>query len=147
MSNLNEEDIAEYQEKQQEKEITINVRDLDIPDEFKDFLINSPMKTTVEFDLYEWKTLVDELSDKEVALYEWKSVYNVKAMEIENTVDFKAIYGKNNADVRKRHIEGELAEWHSTIKDLEFSIDWITRRISFIRVLVKVKRTLIEVKQ
>ena len=106
----------------------------------------STTKTAAEL-LVEWEDLVDELSDKEVALYEWKSIYSVKAMEIENTVDFKALYGKNNADVRKRHIEGELAEWHSNIKDLEFSIDWITRRISFIRELVKVKRTLIEVKQ
>ena len=90
---------------------------------------------------------MNELSEKEVALYEWKEVYQIKAMEIENTVDFKAIYGKNNADVRKQHIKQELGEWDKNIRELETSINWISRRISFLRELVKVKRTLMECKQ
>jgi hypothetical protein len=96
--------------------------------------------------LCEWELLVDELSEKEVALYEWKEIYQIKALEIENNTDFKAIYGKNNADIRKQHVKMELSEWDKTITDLQFSIDWIGRRISFLRELIKVKRTLLEVK-
>ena len=96
--------------------------------------------------LSEWEGLVNELSEKEIALYEWKEVYQIKAMEIENTTDFKALYGKNNADVRKQHVKMELGEWDKTITDLQFSIDWISRRISFLRELIRCKRTLMEVK-
>lgn len=96
--------------------------------------------------LREWEELVDELSEKEVALFKWKEVYEIRAMEIENNTDFKELYGKNNEKVRREHIKNELADWHYIIKDLEFSIAWITRRISFLRELVKCKRTLIEAK-
>ena len=102
---------------------------------------------TVEDNLKEWNELIEELSEKEIALYKWKQVYEIKAMEIENNTDFKAIYGKNNAEIRKQHIKNELSEWHNTIKELEFSIDWIARRISFLRELVKCKRTMLEVKK
>ena len=96
--------------------------------------------------LREWEELVNELSEKEVALFKWKEVYEIRAMEIENNTDFKELYGKNNEKVRREHIKNELADWHYIIKDLEFSIAWITRRISFLRELVKCKRTLIEAK-
>ena len=96
--------------------------------------------------LREWEELVNELSEKEIALFKWKEVYEIRAMEIENNTDFKELYGKNNEKVRREHIKNELADWHYIIKDLEFSIAWITRRISFLRELVKCKRTLIEAK-
>ena len=96
--------------------------------------------------LEEWDNLINELSEKELALIEWKHVYEVKAQEIEDTTDFKALYGRNNADIRKLHIKNELKDWSNTIQDLEISINWITRRISFLRELVKCKRVLLEVK-
>ena len=94
----------------------------------------------------EWDNLINELSEKELALVEWKHVYEVKAQEIEDTTDFKALYGRNNADIRKLHIKNELKDWSNTITDLEISIAWITRRISFLRELVKCKRVLLDVK-
>ena len=97
--------------------------------------------------LNEWEGLVNELSEKEIALYEWKEIYGIKALEIENTVDFKALYGKNNADIRKQHIKMELGEWDKTIHELEVSVAWIARRISFLRELIKCKRVLMECKQ
>ncbi len=96
--------------------------------------------------LREWEELVNELSEKEIALFKWKEIYEIRAMEIENNTDFKELYGKNNEKIRKEHIKNELADWHYIIKDLEFSIAWITRRISFLRELVKCKRTLLDVK-
>ena len=118
MSNLNEEDIA----KALENESNIEVLEL----------------------LTEWEDLVDELSETEIALFKWKEIYNIKALEIENNTDFKSLYGKNNEKIRKEHIKNELSEWHYNIKDLEFSIDWISRRISLLRETVKVKRVLLE---
>ena len=109
-------------------------------------LVEREDRSNLDALLGEWETLINELSEKEVALYEWKEIYQIKSLEIENTTDFKSIYGKNNADIRKQHIKMELGEWDKTITDLQFSIDWISRRISFLRELIKVKRTLLEVK-
>ena len=118
MSNLNNEDIAMYQE-----------------------------GNGILGNLKEYEDLIIELSEKEIALYEWKEIYQINAMEIEKTTDFKALYGKNNAEVRKQHISQELADWYTTIKDLEFSIDYLARRISFLKELIRTKRVLMEVKQ
>ncbi len=96
--------------------------------------------------LGEWEDLVDELSEKELALYQWKTVYQIKADEIIGNTDFKALYGANNQKVRDNHVKTELSDWHDTIKELEFSVDWIGRCISFLRELIRTKRVLMEVK-
>ena len=107
--------------------------------------IMESVKVTNDY-LKEWESLINELSEKELALIEWKQIYEIKAQTIEDETDFKALYGRNNADIRKLHIKNELKEWSNTITDLEISINWITRRISFLRELVKCKRTLLDVK-
>ena len=94
--------------------------------------------------LNEWENLIEELSNKEIALYEWKQVYNIKSEEIIAHTDFKAIYGANNQKVRDNHVRNELTDWYENIKDLEFSIDYITRRISYLRELIKCKRVIME---
>ena len=97
--------------------------------------------------LSEWSRLVTELSENEIALYEWKEVYSVKSEEIIKNTDFKELYGKNNADVRKAHVRNELRDWDNIIHDLEFSIDYLKRRISFLKQLVHTKTVLLEVKE
>lgn len=92
----------------------------------------------------EWDELIHELSDKEVALFKWKEVYNVKAEEIIEHTNFKELYGANNQKVRDNHVRNELTDWYDIIKDLEFSIAYIERRISFLRELIKCKRVLLE---
>ena len=134
MSNLNEEDIAKMLDKEprldmENAEITYKV-------EIKGLLDN----------LKEWETLIEELSSKEKALLEWKELYQSHSDKIIAETDFKALYGKNNDKVRKEHVKKELSTWYDTIKDLEFSIDWIGRRISFLRELIRVKRTIMESK-
>ena len=128
MSNLNEQEIAEIMENG-------NVGEIMVPygDDITDYLS-------------EWENLIEELSDKEVALFKWKHVYNVKSEEIIAETDFKKLYGANNQKIRDTHVRNELSEWYDTIKDLEFSIDWINRRISFLRELIRVKRTIMESK-
>ena len=96
--------------------------------------------------LHEWENLIEELSMKEIALYKWKECYQIKSDEIIAHTDFKELYGANNQKVRDNHVRNELIDWYDTIKDLEFSIDYISRRISFLRELVKCERTLLEVK-
>ena len=97
--------------------------------------------------LSEWSRLVTELSEKEVALYHWKEVYNVKSEEIIANTDFKALYGANNQKVRDNHVKSELSDWHNTIKELEFSIDYLVRRISYLKELIRTKRVLMEIKE
>lgn len=86
--------------------------------------------------LQEWEKLINELSEKELALIEWKNVYRIKEEEILNNTDFKALYGANNEKVRRNHVKNELADWDNIIIDLQLSIDYITRRISFLKGLV-----------
>ena len=129
MSNLNEEEIAEIMENGNVGEIMVQYGD-DITDY-----------------LSEWENLIEELSVKEVLLYKKKEAYQVMSDKIISETDFKALYGKNNAEVRKTHVKNELMTEHETIKALEFSVDWIGRRISFLRELIRVKRTIMEVKQ
>lgn len=96
----------------------------------------------IEKYLNEWENLINELSEKEIALFQWKEIYEIKAMEIENNTDFKELYGKNNEKIRKEHIKNELSEWYYNIKDLEFSINYISRRISFLKSIVNMKTNL-----
>ncbi len=107
-------------------------------------LVEMEDKMNIDVLLSEWESLINELSDKEIALYQWKSVYQIKADEIVANTDFKAVYGANNQKVRDQHVRNELSDWYGTIKDLEFSIDWIGRRISFLKELVRYKRSLLE---
>ena len=109
-------------------------------------LVEREERSNLELLLGEWETLINELSEKEVALYEWKEIYQIKSLEIENTVDFKSIYGANNQKIRDAHIKRELQTWADNIKELEFSINYIARRISFLRELIKCKRALMECK-
>ena len=133
MSNLNEDDIAEYMEGGNMAMTTKEIFEVKYRE--------------IDEDLIEWNELIKELSDKEVALFKWKHVYNVKSEEIIANVDFKKLYGANNQKVLDAHVRNELSDWYDTIKDLEFSVDWITRRISFLRELIRVKRTIMESKQ
>ena len=96
--------------------------------------------------LRQWDELIEELSQKEIALFQWKQVYEIKANEIIEHTDFKELYGANNQKVRDNHVRNELSDWYDTIKELEFSIAYIERRISFLRELVKCKRVLLQAK-
>ena len=126
MSNLNEEDIAEILDGQEIRYST-------------DLTIGELLK--------EWEDLIEELTEKEIELIHLKEYYESESHRIETTVDFKELYGKNNADIRKHHIKTELADVVDKMTLLKLSIDWINRRISLVRELVQVKRTIMENKK
>lgn len=123
MSNLNEEDIAEILEEQEVRYST-------------DLTIGELLK--------EWEDLIEELTEKEIALIHLKQYYESESHRMETTVDFKELYGKNNADIRKHHIKTELSDVVDEMTLLKLSIDWINRRISLVRELVQVKRVIME---
>ena len=114
--------------------------------ELEDRTTNSNLRPVDDL-LVEWENLISELSNKEVMLYHKKTDYQRKSDEIIAETNFKELYGANNQKVRDNHVKTVLSKDYETIKALEFSIDWINRRISFLRELVKTKRVLMEVKQ
>lgn len=105
----------------------------------------------------EWDNLIRELSQKERALYYKKENYEVLSEEIlkeaakklaETGEDIiKTKYGGNNDKTRKKYVKDSLAFEKSEIKKLEFSIDYLKRRISYLKGLVTVKTALIDVKK
>ena len=97
--------------------------------------------------LCEWEDLVEDLTEKEIEYYYCKERYQSKADVIIAETDFKALYGANNQKVRDNHVKNELRKDYLHLKNLEFSIDWLNRRISFLRELVRTKRTIMEVKE
>ena len=98
-------------------------------------------------DLYEWSRLITELSENEIELFELKEKYELASEKIIDETDFKAIYGKNNAEVRKQHVKSRLYADYLVIKDLEFSIDYLKRRISYLKQLIHTKTVIREVKE
>ena len=94
--------------------------------------------------LNEWEELIEELSKKEIALNQWKQIYEIKSEEIIAETDFKELYGKNNESIRKQHVKHELIDWYDTIKDLEYSISYLIRRITFLHSLVDYKTVCLE---
>ena len=72
-------------------------------------------------------------------------MYDVKANEIIEHTDFKALYGANNQKVRDNHVRNELSDWYEIIRDLEFSLNYINHRISFLKELIRTKRMIMEV--
>lgn len=125
MSDLNEQDIAEIIEKKEEP--------------------NSIEKDIIE-NLSEWSSLIMELSLKEVDLIKIKERIFDKEQWMTEQVDFKELYGKNNADIRKQHFKKFLKNEYATRNSLEVSIEYLKRRISFLKQLTHTKTVIMEVK-
>ena len=133
MSNLNEQDIAKYQEEMENN-------NEEQPKELCD------LDKSIEENLTEWSELITELCLKEVDYIKIKdSIFEKEQWIIENT-DFKKVYGKNNADVRKQHFNKFLKDEYAIRNHLEVSIDYLKRRISFLKQLIHTKTIIMEVK-
>lgn len=97
--------------------------------------------------LSEWSSLVTELSSKEIDLHYLKEDIFKKEQDIIEKTDFNNLYGANNKDVRKKHLDGIMAEDYKKKKDLEFSIDYLGRRISYLKSLIYSKNISREIKE
>lgn len=105
----------------------------------------------------EWSNLISELSRKEIQLYNLKEEYENSSEKLlkeaakqkEETGEdiIKAKYGGNNDKTRAKYVKDSLSDKKKEIKKLEFSIDYLKRRISFLRQLVPAKTAIMEVKK
>ena len=97
----------------------------------------------------EWYNLISELSKKEEELYFKKEEYNQREFEIvfQSDIDFKGLYGSTAEKVRKQHAKTELKELDKEIKGLELSVDYLKRRLSYLKGLVTVKTALLDAKK
>ena len=91
----------------------------------------------------EWDKCTNELSEKESDLITIKETYNQLEQTIINETDFKALYGKNNETVRKNHVHNELKDIVDNKHDLELRINYLKRRIEYIKELMRMQNTLI----
>lgn len=85
--------------------------------------------------LNEWKLAIEELSKKEIEYDKLKKEHFKKSEEIIRTTDFKELYGKNNADVRKAHIQNILSGLTEDILDLKYSISYLKRKIDWYKAM------------
>lgn len=109
--------------------------------------IPTPLSTSVGDDLTEWSELITQLCLKEVDYIKIKDRIFDKQQWMEENTDFKEMYGKNNADVRKAHFKKFLKDEYAIRNHLEISIDYCKRRISFLKQLVHTKTVIMEVKE
>ena len=126
MSDLNEQEIAEIIEKKEEP---------------------NDIERNINENLSEWSGLITELSLKEVDLIKIKERIFDKEQWMTEQVDFKELYGKNNADIRKQHFKKFLKNEYATRNSLEVSIDYLKRRISFLKQLIHTKTVIMEVRR
>ena len=87
----------------------------------------------------EWEDLITELTNKEIEFHNLKEKIFTKEQEAIKKTDFNKLYGANNKDVRKAHLDKIMAEDYQTKQDLEFSIDYLKRRISFLKAMTYMK--------
>ena len=93
----------------------------------------------------EWEDLISLLPDRIEELNVLKEIYLTQSVDIELNTDFKELYGKNNAEIRKYHIHNELKQLVDEINELEKTIIWLRYRVSFLKEVVKTQRILNEV--
>lgn len=118
-----------------------------------DTSINDPVMDN----LTEWSGLVTELSQNEIELHNKKEDYNVSSEKLledaakeKAETDYDVIkekYGGNNDKTRKKYVKDVLADEAMELKQLEWGIDYIKRRISFLKQLIHTKTVIMEVKE
>ena len=92
----------------------------------------------------EWEKAINEIKDKSVELINLKESYNQMEQDIVENTDFKELYGANNQKVRDNHVRNELKDMVDAKHDLELRIEYLKRRIDFIKNVLTMQRVLIE---
>lgn len=154
MSNLNEQDIARYQEgikivdyKIDELGYWLGLHDDGtIERDWRPVLCH---EVPVKYLLETYHCMIVELTYKETEYMELKEQYNSKEFEIVymSDINFKELYGSTSEKVRKQHASTELKPLKTKLNGLELSIDYLKRYISFLKQLIHTKTVIREVKQ
>lgn len=86
----------------------------------------------------EWNKSIEELSQKEKKLLHVKDEYSQKEFNIKyvDDIDFKELYGRANNDTRAHHVRITLKELINEKNELELRVDYLTRRISFLKAVI-----------
>lgn len=90
--------------------------------------------------LGKWETLINKVSMQEIQLYELKEEIFQEEQDIIKNTDFNALYGKNNKDVRKEHLDKTMKPKKDLKKSLEIDIEANKRRVIFYGEKVKCLR-------
>ena len=154
---MNEEDIAKYMENesivklyqfnddngQWQQMISYETVDGELVQEWCGCMA---VDVPVNYLLIEYEDFIAELSYKEMELSKKKENFNQKEFEIIYTsdIDFKSLYGSTAEKVRKQHANTVLKKLKTEINNLELSIDWLKRYISFLKELIRTKRMGVE---
>lgn len=99
---------------------------------------------TIEDWYTEWDNLITLVYNKGQDLYHLKNNLLQAEQEIIDNTDFKALYGKNNAEVRKAHLKNELQATYDAKFELESTIEDAKRKIDFIKSIMSMQRVLLE---
>ena len=109
--------------------------------------LNEQLATSPEtIDEYygEWEKAINEITNKSKELLDLKETYVQKEQDIIEKTDFKELYGANNQKVRDNHVKKELKDLVDKKHDTEIRIDYLKRRISFIKSVMNMQKTLLE---
>ena len=109
-------------------------------DENTEWVIVSIVSVPVDVLFTVWEGIVRELSEKEIEYLNIKEYVKHEANSIELETDFKALYGKNNADIRKQHVRLQLKSEYDTMRDLEISMNWIKNYIPLLKEVIRSKQ-------
>ena len=114
------------------------------PDIFAETYEEVSDEKTIDDWFNDWDKLINEVNVKSMQLYILKEKIFEKEQKIINETDFKELYGKNNADVRKNHLKQTMQADYDAKNDLEHDIDCAKRRINFIKSMMDMQRALID---
>ena len=114
------------------------------PDVFEMTYEEVTEEKSIEDYYIEWSDLLETISDKTIELHNLKEKLLQKEQDIIENTDFKALYGKNNAEIRKAHLKKELQADYDAKFELELQISNAKRRIDFIKSLMNMNSILID---
>ena len=100
-------------------------------------------------DFQEWENLIERINKNSRRLMEIKETYQLESDRLleearEIKIDFKALYGGNNATTRKQYVDEQLSDLLEEKKELTFLKDEDNRKISFLKRLIDMKIELIK---
>lgn len=101
-------------------------------------------------DFKDWENRMEWINQTSRRLVEIEEIYQTESDRIlaearETGVDFKALYGGNNATTRKQYVDEQLYELIEEKKELTFLKDEDNRKISYLKRLIDMKIELMKI--
>lgn len=121
---------------------------VDLLNEKEDLIDEKPLDLHKDFSEYD--ECINSIDTDSRRLLEIKEEYQSESDRIleearETGVDFKALYGGNNASTRKQYVDEQLYDLVEEKNELKFKVDDNLRRIGFLQRMIDMKIKLIGV--